>query len=105
MLMNIRKRSSIESEIDQVPATSKNEKLKREAAFERLRPDISDAANSDVLTVKRINEYTKLQRKFKPENVRAPLVLSMASHAIQDNEIRRQIDNRDAAGFHPSTMT
>ncbi|MGO9467366.1 MAG: TlpA family protein disulfide reductase [Isosphaeraceae bacterium] len=93
-LINIGKRSSIESEIDQVRATSKNEKLQREAAFERLRLDISDTAKSGVLPVKRINEYIKLERKLKSEDVRAALVLSMASHAVQDDEIRRQIENR-----------
>jgi hypothetical protein len=100
-LINIGKRSSIESEIDQALATSKNEKLKRETAFERLRLDISDTAKAGVLPVRRINEYIKLERKLKPEDVRAPLVLSMASHGVQDNGIRRQIDNRDAASFSP----
>ena len=72
-LINIGKRSSVESEINQVLATSKNEKLKREAAFVRLRLDISDTGNSGALPVNRINEYIKLERKLKSEDVRAPL--------------------------------
>lgn len=93
-LINIGKRSSVEREIDRVLTTSKNEKLKREAAYERLRFDIIDSANTGDLPVRRINEYIKLERKLKSENIRAPVVLSIAARAARDDEVRRQIENR-----------
>jgi AhpC/TSA family len=53
-----------------------------------------DARTSGVIPTRQINDYIKLERKLKPEDVRAPLVLFMAARAIQDDDIRRAIENR-----------
>ena len=74
-LITIGKRSRVENEIHQVLAKSSEAKLKREAAFERVRLEINDAARSGVLPVQHINECIKLERKLKSEDVRGPLVV------------------------------
>ncbi len=93
-MISIGKRSSVESEIDHVLATTANEKLKREAAFERLRLDLSDAKKTGVFPIRQINEYLKLERKLKSEDIRAPGLLLLASRAVEDDGVRRQIENR-----------
>jgi hypothetical protein len=75
-------------------ARTKNQGLRREAAFERLHLGVIDARTTGVIPTRQINEYIKLERKLQPEDVRAPLVLFMAARAIQDDDIRRSIENR-----------
>jgi thiol-disulfide isomerase/thioredoxin len=103
-LITLGKRSRVANEIHQVLAKSSNAKLKREAAFERVRLEINDAARSGVLPVQHINEYIKLERKLKSEDVRGPLVLWMASKQVRDGEARLEIENRILKEFPTSAI-
>ncbi len=103
-LITLGKGSPVENEIHQVLATSSNAKLKREAAFERVRLEINDAARSGILPVQHINEYIKLERKLKSEDVRGPLVLWMASKQVRDDEARLEIENRIRKEFPPRRL-
>jgi hypothetical protein len=103
-LINLGKGPELAREISGILAKTRNQKLKREAAYERVRLQIINADRTEALDIRLIDEYIKLERKLKPEDPRSALVLRMASRAVHNEEAKLALENRILKEFADSSQ-